>query len=60
MAAYLVGSRGRARHAVLLGAAVTVSHTLGVIGLGGLVLLASDILPAERLYPILGTLSVGP
>ena len=57
MAAYLVGSRGRARHAVLLGAAVTVSHTLGVIGLGGVVLLASDILPAERLYPILGTLS---
>jgi nickel/cobalt transporter (NicO) family protein len=57
MAAYLVGSRGRARHAVLLGAAVTVSHTLGVIGLGGVVLLASDVLPAERLYPILGTLS---
>lgn len=57
MAAYLVGTRGRARHAVLLGAAVTVSHTLGVIGLGGVVLLASDILPAERLYPILGTLS---
>ena len=57
MAAYLVGSRGRARHAVLLGAAVTVSHTLGVIGLGGVVLLASDVLPVERLYPILGTLS---
>ena len=57
MAAYLVGSHGRARHAVLLGAAVTVSHTLGVIGLGGVVLLASDILPANRLYPILGTLS---
>lgn len=57
MAAYLVGSRGKARHAVLLGAAVTVSHTLGVIGLGGVVLLASDALPAERLYPILGTVS---
>jgi ABC-type nickel/cobalt efflux system permease component RcnA len=57
MAAYLVGSRGQARHAVLLGAAVTVSHTLGVIGLGAVVLFASDLLPAERLYPILGTLS---
>ena len=57
MAAYLVGTRGRARQAVLLGAAVTVSHTLGVLALGGVVLFASDILPAERLYPILGLLS---
>jgi ABC-type nickel/cobalt efflux system permease component RcnA len=57
MAAYLVGTRGRARHAVLLGAAVTASHTLGVLALGGVVLFASDILPAERLYPILGLLS---
>ena len=57
MAAYLVGTHGRARHAVLLGAAVTVSHTLGVIALGGVVLFASDVLPAERLYPILGMLS---
>ena len=57
MAAYLVGTRGRARHAVLLGAAVTLSHTLGVLALGGVVLFASDILPAERLYPVLGLLS---
>jgi nickel/cobalt transporter (NicO) family protein len=57
MAAYLVGTRGRARHAVLLGAAVTLSHTLGVLALGGVVLFASDILPAERLYPVLGMLS---
>ncbi len=57
MAAYLVGTRGRARHAVLLGAAVTVSHTLGVLGLGAVVLLASDALPAERIYPVLGMLS---
>jgi nickel/cobalt exporter len=57
MAAYLIGSRGRARHAFVLGAAVTASHTLGVIGLGGVVLLASDLLPAERLYPVLGALS---
>jgi ABC-type nickel/cobalt efflux system permease component RcnA len=57
MAAYLVGTRGQARHAVLLGAAVTVSHTLGVLALGGVVLFASDVLPAERLYPVLGLLS---
>ncbi|HET6381259.1 MAG TPA: High-affinity nickel-transporter [candidate division Zixibacteria bacterium] len=53
MAAYLVGSRGRARHALLLGAAVTVSHTLGVLLLAAVVLLASDLLPPQRLYPVL-------
>src|SRR5581483_4260284 len=32
--AYLVGSRGSARHAVALGATVTVTHTIGVFALG--------------------------
>ena len=57
MAAYLVASRGGARHAVLLGAAVTVSHTLGVLLLAGIVLLGSDLLPPERLYPVLSAAS---
>lgn len=57
MAAYLIGSRGSARDALLLGAAVTVSHTLGVLLLAALVLLASGLFPAERLYPILGAAS---
>jgi nickel/cobalt exporter len=54
MAAYLVGSRGSARHAVVLGLIVTAAHTVGVVGLALVTLLASDFLPPERLYPILG------
>ncbi len=57
MAAYLVASRGGVRHALLLGAAVTVSHTLGVLLLAAIVLLGSDVLPPERLYPILSVAS---
>src|SRR4051794_3831327 len=54
MAAYLVGSRGSARHALALGATVTVSHTLGVLALALVTLFAANIVPPERLYPILG------
>ena len=53
MAAYLVGTRGTARHAIGLGLTVTVSHTLGVLALAGVTLLAADTLPPDRLYPIL-------
>ncbi len=59
MAAYLVGSRGTARHAVALGLTVTVAHTLGVLMLAVLTVLASSVLPPERLYPILGLASGG-
>ena len=34
VAAYLVGTRGTARHALALGATVTVTHTIGVFALG--------------------------
>ena len=34
VAAYLVGTRGTARHAVALGATVTITHTAGVFALG--------------------------
>jgi ABC-type nickel/cobalt efflux system permease component RcnA len=57
MAAYLIGSRGRTRDALVLGAAVTFSHTAGVLLLAAVVLLASDLLPPERLYPVLGAVS---
>jgi nickel/cobalt transporter (NicO) family protein len=57
MAAYLVGSRGSARHALVLGMTVTVSHTLGVLGLAAITLFASTLIPPERLYPILGVAS---
>lgn len=57
MAAYLVGTRGTPVHAFFLGLTVTVSHTIGVIGLGFLVLYASHIIAPERLYPWLGLVS---
>lgn len=55
--AYLVGSRGSARHAVLLGLTVTASHTIGVFALGLIVLYASRWIVPERLYPWLGCVS---
>jgi ABC-type nickel/cobalt efflux system permease component RcnA len=57
VAAYLVGARGTARHALLLGLAVTASHTAGVYLLGGVTLYASRHVVPERLYPWLGVLS---
>ena len=57
MAAYLVGSRGNARHALGLGLTVTVSHTIGVLALGVVSLSFASLLPPERLYPILGVVS---
>jgi ABC-type nickel/cobalt efflux system permease component RcnA len=54
VAAYLVGSRGTAVHAVLLGLIVTMSHTGGVYLLGGVTLYASHYVVPERLYPWLG------
>ena len=59
MAAYLVGTRGTARHALGLGLTVTISHTLGVLALAGVTLLAADVLPPDRLYPILQVASGG-
>jgi ABC-type nickel/cobalt efflux system permease component RcnA len=57
VAAYLVGSRGTARHAVLLGIVVTAAHTAGVYLLGVLTLYASRYIVPEQLYPWLGAIS---
>jgi nickel/cobalt exporter len=57
VAAYLVGSRGTAWHALILGLIVTGTHTAGVYGLGAVTLLASHYIVPERLYPWLGVLS---
>ncbi len=57
VAAYLVGTRGTARHAVLLGVVVTAAHTAGVYLLGGLTLYASRYIVPEQLYPWLGAIS---
>jgi ABC-type nickel/cobalt efflux system permease component RcnA len=57
VAAYLVGSRGTAKHAVLLGLIVTASHTAGVFALGIVTLYASRYIVPEQLYPWLGAIS---
>ena len=54
VATYLVGSRGKARHAVLLGASVTAAHTISVYALGIITLYASQWILPDRLYPWLG------
>src|SRR5467141_2061059 len=56
-AAYLVGSRGTAWHALVLGLVVTASHTAGVYLLGAVTLYASRYIVPERLYPWLGVAS---
>jgi ABC-type nickel/cobalt efflux system permease component RcnA len=57
VAAYLVGSRGTPRHALLLGLTVTVTHTAGVFGLGLATLGLSELIVPERLYPWLNLVS---
>ena len=57
VAAYLVGSRGTAWHALVLGLIVTASHTAGVYLLGVVTLYASRYVVPERLYPWFGVTS---
>jgi nickel/cobalt exporter len=57
VAAYLVGQRGKPRHAVLLGVVVTVTHTLGVFALGLVTLLLSQFIVPDTLYPWLNLIA---
>jgi nickel/cobalt transporter (NicO) family protein len=57
VAAYLVGTRGTPRHAVALGATVTVTHTIGVFALGAVALALSQYVLPEQLYPWLNLVS---
>lgn len=57
VASYLVGARGTARHAVLLGLTVTATHTIGVYVLGAVTLVAAQYVLPERLYPVLSAVS---
>jgi nickel/cobalt exporter len=57
VAAYLVGSKGTAYHAFLLGLFVTVSHTASVYALAAITLYASKYIVPEQLYPWLGAIS---
>jgi nickel/cobalt transporter (NicO) family protein len=57
VAGYLVGSRGRAKDAALLGLTVTITHTSAVFALGLITLAASAYVLPEDLYPWLGVAS---
>jgi ABC-type nickel/cobalt efflux system permease component RcnA/Tol biopolymer transport system component len=55
--AYLIGSRGRTRDAVLLGGIVTLTHTGSVLGLGLVTLLASHYILPSLIVPWLELIS---
>jgi nickel/cobalt transporter (NicO) family protein len=57
VAAYLVGTKGKPRHALALGATVTVAHTIGVFMLGFVTLALSQYILPEDLYPWLNLIS---
>jgi ABC-type nickel/cobalt efflux system permease component RcnA len=57
VAAYLVGSRGTPKHAVLLGLMVTFTHTISVFALGLTTLYLSRFVLPERITPVLGVIS---
>jgi ABC-type nickel/cobalt efflux system permease component RcnA len=57
VAAYLVGTRGTARHAAFLGGMVTFTHTVSVFLLGFVTLFLSRYVLPERIYPVLGAVS---
>jgi len=48
VAAYLIGSRGSIAQALTLSLTVAITHTVGVFVLGGVVLVASELLVPER------------
>ena len=57
VAGYLVGTKGTPRHAFLLGATVTITHTAGVFALGLVTLLLSHFIVPDQLYPWLTLVS---
>lgn len=57
VAGYLVGARGTPQHAFVLGATVTVTHTIGVFALGVVTLALSRFVVPEQLYPWLTLIS---
>ncbi|MDL1942169.1 hypothetical protein FBQ99_07450 [Chloroflexi bacterium CFX2] len=57
VAAYLVGSRGTSRHAIVLGSVVTLTHTGSVFLLGIVTLAASQYILPTTLFPFLEILS---
>lgn len=55
--AYLVGTRGTFKHAIFLGATVTITHTIGVFAIGFLMLFASNYILPESIMPYLSFVS---
>ena len=55
--AYLVGQRGKPRHAAALGLIVTATHTIDVFTLGFVTLALSQFIVPEQLYPWIGLVS---
>ena len=55
--AYLVGQRGKPRHAAALGLIVTATHTIGVFTLGFVTLALSQFIVPDQLYPWLNLTS---
>jgi ABC-type nickel/cobalt efflux system permease component RcnA len=61
MAAYLVGTRGSTRHAIGLGAAVSVSHTAGILALAAIIVTATDVVAPDvvvRWSPVVAAISI--
>jgi ABC-type nickel/cobalt efflux system permease component RcnA len=59
VAAYLVGSRGTAGQAVALGLTVAATHTVGVLVLGAVILVAGELLLPEAVIGWLTVISGG-
>jgi ABC-type nickel/cobalt efflux system permease component RcnA len=57
VAAYLVGARGTAKHAIFLGITTTITHTAGVFAIGFVTLWISNYILPEQLYPWLEFIS---
>jgi nickel/cobalt transporter (NicO) family protein len=57
VAAYLVGSRGTVKHAILLGAMVTFTHTISVFAFGIATLFLFRYFVPERITQALGVIS---
>ena len=57
VAAYLIGSRGRIKDAVMLGGIVTFTHVISVVLLGIITLFLSKYIMPQRLFPWIGACS---
>ena len=57
VAAYLTGSRGRIKDAILLGGIVTFTHVISVVLLGIVTLFLSKYIMPQRLFPWIGACS---